>query len=280
MSKFADDYSSPYAYFIAEGRSLEAIKKEEAFKANIDAMEEAIARDYGADRYEYGSLYSDHPLPENPALALSMITATGGGLQPNLMYEKNSTYDGPKEYSYRANWHVPEGEALRDRMDSIPEYYRNVTFLMELFGKNEYGDLKVDYTLINPDKLENPETHTTYTTFGDTNDASAAKWTKYGDTYVIAVPRTIRGIFNAASEKETAKLGLTDTKIAAGYRYDWFTPPGSKPIPYSEVLKLAKKEVPADIALKEKETGDQTKPKKVMGNIRTLKQFTSTVRQI
>jgi len=85
--------------------------------------------------------------------------------------------------------------------------------------------------------------------------ALSATLIKYGDTYIIEVPRTIRGIFNAASEAATKELELdagNKIKIASGFKYEWFTPQDAEAIPYSEVVKL-----------QEQQKGDQTKPQQV-----------------
>jgi hypothetical protein len=83
--------------------------------------------------------------------------------------------------------------------------------------------------------------------------ATAATFTKYGDTYVVSVPRVIRGIFNEASAKASEKDGYTQ---AAGYRYENWTPPDSVQIPYSKTIEL-----------REQQLGDQLKPVTVMKSV-------------
>ena len=73
---------------------------------------------------------------------------------------------------------------------------------------------------------------------------------KIGDTYVVSVPRVIRGVFNAASAKASKEDHYDQ---AAGYTFEWWSPPDSTQIPYSKLVEL-----------REKEKGDQLVPRTVM----------------
>jgi len=222
------EYSTDYAYFIAGGRTLAAIESYLDDKKNSKALRAAIAQDVGAlDVIGYkgrdASLVFDHAV-ENPALTPDDVSGAG------------------QRYYYRPDETTPEGKALIARIDDIPDFdMTHSVFARRLMGVEEVAT--------NPDNLQD--------SFGNANrnyaegaTARAASFSQYGDTYVVSVPRTVRGIFNEASRKSSEEEGYTQ---AAGYVYDWATPPDSQPIPYSKVVEL-----------QEREKGDQLAPRTVM----------------
>jgi hypothetical protein len=226
MPKFGEEYSSDSAYFIAGGRTLEIIKKLEDDFNNKEALLDAIANKYGANKLTDTGVHifeADHEVTD-----------------PALKFEPDFSNDAQKDFFYTVNEETPEGRALQERLDDIPYFsHDNKIFARRLTG--------TQYVAVNPDKLQEPGTYST--DFGNRGEnAAAASYRKLGDAYVVKVPRTIRGIFNEASEKES----IRGAKRFAGYYYEWFTPPDSQPVPYSKVIEL-----------KEKQLGDQTKPRQV-----------------
>jgi hypothetical protein len=232
MTIFGAEYTDKSAYFIAAGRTLDIIKKYEDDKKNAEALGNAIGREYGAIATSLvGKYFILEQENNNPALKLQ---------------EQYTGKDGKNKYSYEPNRETPEGKALLERMDYIP----SLELGFNRFSKRLTGE---EYVETNPDQLEDPEI---FKAWGGSD--IAAYYRKYGDTYVVAVPRVMHGIFNAASEKamDENHWSNSDIRLAAGYKYEWFTPPDSQPIPYSKVIEL-----------REKELGDQTKPRQFLGQI-------------
>ena len=231
---FGQEYADHYAHFIAGGRTLEIIKQYEADCENPQPLLDKLAREYGAESLKGGRYNATFRFTEkttHPALT--------------FMQEKTEK-DGTTVYLYDINTETPEGLALYDKMEDIPS---GLEMTYALFAKRLTGQKDVP---TNPDHLRdqyiNDNGH-----YGLNHTTTSAMYRKYGDTYVVSVPRTVRGVFNAASKKESEEQGYS---CAAGYRYDWFTPPDSKPIPYSKVVEL-----------REKTLGDQLAPRRVPGSI-------------
>lgn len=234
---FGQEYADSYAHFIAGGRTLEIIKQYEADKKNPQPLLDEIAREYGALSLKGGRYNATFRFAEKTT-------------HPALEFMKEKTEkDGRVVYLYDINHDTPEGAALFDKLEDIPT---GMEATFSLFAKRLTGQEDVK---TNPDRLRD----TSYGGSGPYSEdysTTPAIYRQYGDTYVVSVPRTVRGVFNEASEKETQKEGY---KIAAGYRYEWFTPPDSTPIPYSKVVEL-----------REKTLGDQLAPRRVPGRISVM----------
>lgn len=212
---FGNEYSSDYAYFIAGGRTLATIKQYEANKANIKGLYAEIVDELGAkDTVGLGGnshFTFDEPV-SNPALKFDGKNKSG-------------------EYSYTPNPETPEGRNLRARLEDVPEFdLGQVIFARRLTGAEK--------TSTNPDKLKQGYGYKN-SHYEENSVMTSATFEKYGDTYVVSVPRTIHGIFNAASAKASIDEHYEQ---AAGYTYQWWTPPDSTPIPYSKVIELQEKE--------------------------------------
>tara|TARA_R110002124_G_scaffold141145_6_gene305557 strand:- start:509 stop:1237 length:729 start_codon:yes stop_codon:yes gene_type:complete len=228
---FGQEYSDHYAHFIAGGRTLEIIKKYEADCENPQPLLDEIAREYGALSLKGGRYNATFRFAEkttHPALT--------------FMQEKTEK-DGKTVYLYDINTDTPEGLALYDKMEDIPS---GLEMTYALFAKRLTGQKDVP---TNPDHLRDPSGRSDNGHYGLEHTTTAAMYRKYGETYVVSVPRTIRGVFNAASKKESEEKGYP---CAAGYRYEWLTPADSTPIPYSKVIEL-----------REKTLGDQLVPRRV-----------------
>lgn len=212
---FGDEYSSNYAYFIAGGSTLDAIKKYEADKADTKGMQAAIAREYGADSFdgfgETGYLVFKSAT-EHPALKLYKIYDHGG-------------------HVYSPNPETPEGKALQAKFSDVPEF----DLTQHVFSRRLTGHESVQ---TNPDNLQQGG-YGNNGHYGEKATATAASFTKYGDVYVVSIPRVIRGIFNEAS----AAASIQDHyPQAAGYTYERWTPPDSTEIPFSKVIELQEKQ--------------------------------------
>jgi len=230
---FGQEYSDHYAHFIAGGRTLEIIKQYEADCKNTQTLLNDIAHEYGAESLN-GGRYS---------ATLRFAEKTK---HPALKFTKEKTEeDGRVVYLYDINPETPEGDALLDKIDDVPTG-NELTYA--LFAKRLTGEKDVP---TNPDHLRDQYTNDS-NHYGLNHTTTSAMYHKYGDTYVVSVPRTVRGVFNAASKKESKEKGFN---CAAGYRYEWFTPPDSKPIPYSKTIEL-----------REKALGDQLAPRRVPGS--------------
>ncbi len=216
---FGDEYSSNYAYFIAGGATLAVIEKYEADRADTKGMQAAIAKEYGAKEFTgfgaSGYLVFEKPI-EHPALLLEDVYKSG-------------------DHVYRANSATPEGKALQAKFADVPEF----DLTQGVFARRLTGAEKI---ATNPDDLQQ-NGYGSGGHWSEKNTTTAATFTKYGDTYVVSVPRVIRGIFNEASAAASIQDHYTQ---AAGYTYERWTPPDSSEIPYSQV-----------IALQEKQKGDQ-----------------------
>jgi len=238
MKEFGAEYLRNYADFIADGRTLEIIKKYEDDKKNSKVLLAKVADDYGAKEV-FGTSCASFTLDHKTN-------------DPALVFDKEyGGKDGkPKIYSYNVNQKTPEGKALQARLDDIPDF----EWTFRIFAKRLTGAENVP---TNPDNLYNESGYGIDDHYKPENTLQAATYSKYGDQYVVEVPRTVHGIFNAASQKKPKK---DEPKTAIGYNYEWFTPPDSHPIPDSKVSEL-----------REKELGDQTKPRKVMEKIFSIK---------
>lgn len=232
---FGQEYADHYAHFIAEGRTLDVIKQYETDCANPQPLLDEIAREYGALSLKggrYNATFRFAEKTDHPAL--------------EFMEEKTEK-DGRVVYLYDINHDTPQGIALFDKMENIPT---GLEMSFALFAKRLTGQKEIT---TNPDNLRDPSGGNDNRHYGLEHTTTAAIYRQYGDTYVVSVPRTIRGVFNAASQKDSEENGY---HCAAGYRYEWFTPPDSKPIPYSKVIEL-----------REKTLGDQLAPRRVPGSI-------------
>ncbi|MBL8714053.1 MAG: hypothetical protein JNM12_14255 [Alphaproteobacteria bacterium] len=213
---FGDEYSSNHAYFIAGGTTLAAIKKYEADSANPQAMQAVIVQEYGAKAFtgfgETGYLVFDKPV-EHVALVLHTVHASG-------------------EHVYRPNHDTAEGRALQEKFADVPEF----DLTHHVFAKRLTG---AETVATNPDNLQPGGGYSANGYYGENARESAASFQKYGDTYVVSVPRVIRGIFNDASAAASIKDNYPQ---AAGYTYERWTPPDSTEIPYSKVIELQEKQ--------------------------------------
>lgn len=226
MPELGREYYNDYAYYIAGGKTLAAIKQYLSDVENADELTKALAREFGADdakgaSYDF-TLFASKQLPDNPA------------------YKFES---GPREHSpgwkYVVNLETPEGRALRERYEDIPQYGG---LSSRIFARRLTGSETV---LTNPDHLRQSFGYENRH-YSDKAEASAASFQKIGDTYLVSVPRVIRGIFN----EESAKASKEDHyEQAAGYAINWWTPPDSTQIPYSKVIEML-----------ENEKGDQLAP--------------------
>lgn len=232
---FGQEYADHYAHFIAGGRTLDIIKQYEADKKNPQPLKDALAKEYGAVSMS-GGKYS------------ALFTFTEETKHPALILFDTKEKDGKTSYRYEANEETAEGKALLEKLANIPDLELGYS----LFAKRLTGqeDIKT-----NPDRLREPN-YGGSGPYSEDYSTTAAIYRQYGDTYVVSVPRRIRGVFNEASEKESKEKGY---KIAAGYRYEWFTPPDSTPVPYSKVVEL-----------REKTLGDQLAPRRVPGSLAIL----------
>ena len=227
---FGDEYSSNYAYFIAGGSTLAAIEKYEADRANPKALQSAIAKEFGAKEFtgfgESAYLVFEKPV-QNPALVLEEVYKSGDSV-------------------YRPNLDTPEGKALQARFADIPEF----DLSQDIFAQRLTGAAFIE---TNPDHLQQGYDgglgH-----YRDKATATAATFTKYGDTYVVSMPRVIRGIFNEVSAKASVDEHFSQ---AAGYRYEWASPPDSTEIAYSKVVEL-----------NEKQKGDQLNKRSIAKKVR------------
>ena len=212
---FGEEYSSNYAHYIAGGSTLVAIKKYEADKENVKGMYAEIVKELGArDISGMGrnSYFTFSAPVENPALE----------------FEEKS---GKGEYVYSPNSSTPEGLALLERLQDVPDF----DLVQHIFAKRLTGAEQIS---TNPDKLRQAYGYKN-SHYDENSPATSATYSKYGDTYVVNVPRTVRGIFNAASAKASREDHYDQ---AAGYTYQWWTPPDSTAIPYSRVIELQEKE--------------------------------------
>lgn len=204
---FKNNYRDTEAHFIAAGRTLDFIKKYEYGMEHADEAYAAIAKEYGAKKLG-GSRFLpffifDQPVT-NPALELKA---------------SDKRKDGTVQYLYEVSSETPEGKALWDRIADIPKQELSFHQFARLLTGTEN-------TATNPDRLLLPGEKTP--SYESSTDS--AIYRKYGDTYVVSVPRVLRGVFNGASKDE-----------ADGYTYEWFTPPDSQQVPYSKVVELREK---------------------------------------
>lgn len=236
---FFEEYLSTHAFFIAGGRTLEVIKKyEDDVNNHMDLLKE-VAQQMGAKEYLLTVFTFDHEIDPHPALQkLKRVIPLAKG-------EKET------EYCYCINENTEEGRLLREQIEN--DTPSNVSG-PEIFAKRLFGTAKVT---TNPDNLFDykrdnlPEDH-----YRAEYQVPAASYHKYGEIYVVAVPRTVRGIFNQVSEDPNER---DYHYVTEGYRYEWATPPDCQPISYSQV-----------IALRENEAGDQNEKKEVRERIASV----------
>jgi hypothetical protein len=226
-----DEYSDNYAYFIAGGKTLAAIEKYLDDKANVRQRLDAIAREFGAQDifgYEFDAhMIFDRQPADHPALRL--VEREGSDENPSYLYQVDAA--------------TPEGRALLARIGDIPQ----TDIGQQVFARRLMGAATVE---TNPDNLRQSYGNGINNHYNEGASATAATFSKYGETYVVSVPRVVRGIFNAASKKALEEKGHSQV---AGYVYDWQTPPDCQPIPLSKVIEL-----------REREKGDQLTPRAVM----------------
>ncbi len=229
---FGAEYSDrAYAHFIAGGRTLDIIIKYEEDKKNAKETVEALRQELRATNIFFlNTFLFDHKI-DDPRFVLN---------------EKHSHLE-ESDFNYAITHATPEGRAFQARVDDIP-------FLpgdYKIFARRLTGTEEVH---TNPDHLKDHRSIGSGIGYGDCATV-AATYEKYGDIFVVSVPRVIHGIFNEVSRAQDKEYHFTgDVRMSDGYRYDWFTPPDSTPIPWSKVIEL-----------QEKELGDQTAPREVRG---------------
>lgn len=225
MADFGKEYTSNNAYFIAGGRTLALVKEYEEQKRSSFGPLDAIAADYGGI-----ALQRD----ESGIKLFAFKKLDSEGLELKEFVDAPSA--GTALYVYSPKADTPAGQAIIERVSNVPGPAN------EVFGKWLTGK---QLTETNPDGLSDHENLGRGHYYKGTELASAT-FERYGDAYVIAVPRVIRGVFNDEAKK-LSKGGRFN--ISAGYTYEWFTPPDSTPIPYSKVVEL-----------QEQQLGDQLAP--------------------
>ncbi|MDI1227448.1 MAG: hypothetical protein PSY14_07175 [bacterium] len=212
---FGEEYLTDHAYFIAGGATLAVIEKYEADRANTKGLQDAIAKEYGAKKFsglgDSGYLVFDTAV-DHPALKLDEVYKSG-------------------DHVYAANRTTPEGRALQEKFSAVPDF----DLTQSIFARRLTGAKTV---VTNPDNLHDSGGYGNHH-YREKHATTAATFQKYGDVYVVSIPRTVRGTFNAAS----AKASVEDRyQQAAGYTYEWWTPPDSRQIPYSRVVEMEEKE--------------------------------------
>jgi hypothetical protein len=223
---FGSEYSDDHVHFIAGGRTRALIEKYIWEKENADKVLEGIAK-------EYGGIAATGGAGEGASMLFAAPTDN-----PLFTGGEPDSYKGQKAYYYKVNTALPEGKALAGRINDVPKWELG----FNRFAKRLTGAETVN---ANPDDLRDfggGEGRM----YGSEYGTLSAYYRKYGDTYVVSVPRVLRGVFNEASEKLSQENRV---KMSAGYTYEWFTPPDSTQIPYSKVIEL-----------REQELGDQLKP--------------------
>ncbi|MDE1152780.1 MAG: hypothetical protein PW788_09610 [Micavibrio sp.] len=210
MATFGKEYSTDYAYFIAGGKTLDAIKQYEADAANPQQAFLKIAQSYGAEAF-FGSAYMAAFVFANETSSPAFKDGT-------------ATADG--KFEYAANSATPEGKKLLAELANVPD----MDLTHRAFARRLTG---TEYAPTNPDKLYE-DAGSSHSHYSENHSAVAASFSKYGDTYVVSVPRVVRGIFNEAAQKAPDER-YTNT---IGYTYEWLTPADSTPIPYSKVIEL------------------------------------------
>lgn len=223
---FGSEYTSEYAYFIAGGKTLETIQKYEYDKEHRKEILTEMAKELGGtslvgSRFEV-TLYANAPL-DNPILKLEA---------------ERENRDG-KFWVYKLDTNSKEGAEIFARINDLPDFDPT----HHVFGRRLTGKEEV---LTNPDNLQDSYGSGGFSHYREKNAVTTASFQKIGDTYVVSTPRVIRGVFNDESKEASLRDHYNQ---AAGYTYEWYTPPDSQPIPYSKVVEL-----------REQEKGDQLKP--------------------
>ncbi len=226
---FGDEYTSNDVHFIAGGRTLEFLKRYEWEKQNPDAALAEIAKEYGGihaigSGYEGASMLFVQPVNN-----------------PLFINQEPQSFKGKDTWYYTVNPDHPDAAALIERINAVPKYELG----FNRFAKRFTGE---ESTFTNPDNLRDPDGYSS-SPYRIGGQANSAIYRKYGDTFVVSVPRVVRGIFNEASAKLSAEERVP---MAAGHTFEWFTPPDSQQIPYSKVIEL-----------REQSLGDQLKARTV-----------------
>ncbi len=226
---FGSEYSDDHVHFIAGGRTLAIVEQYIWDKEHAKEILQDLARDMGAADV----------IPGDRAVVFIFDQPTEN---PLLNYVENRPYKGKDNFYYEARKDTPEGLALHNRVNDVPLYELG----FDLFAKRLTG---AETVLANPDHLRE-NLGGAPGRYDSEYGIDAASYSKFGDTYVVSVPRVLRGVFNEASEKLSVEKRVP---MAAGHTFEWFTPPDSQQIPYSKVIEL-----------REKVLGDQLKPAVVM----------------
>lgn len=216
------EYSTNHAYFIAGGKTLETIEKYIHDSEHYSEIVDGIAAEYGAkdvvgSRYEVSFFFENEV--NIPGLKLDRPP-------------KENKEDGPS-WVYDADADTPEGQAIMERFADLP----HLDLTQRIFAKRLTGVQEVP---TNPDNLQEGFGSDTPDHYRENAMATAATFSKYGDVYVVSVPRTIHAYYDEASKEASVKHSFN---VAAGYTYDWFTPPDSVEIPYSKVIELGEAEL-------------------------------------
>ncbi len=224
---FGKEFSDQDAHFIAGGRTLELIRKYEEDERNAKDTVENLRQELGASFLAFPYYYLfDHEIAD-----------------PRFVLDDKDKKSETR--TYVINNETPEGRAFQERVDDIP--HLSLTF--KIFARRLTGAEEIH---TNPDHLKDSASGSSHS-YGE-YATTAATYRKYGDVYVVSVPRVIHGVFNEASQALDKQYHFDGkrARMSDGYRYDWFTPPDSEPIPYSKVIEL-----------REKELGSQTEPRAV-----------------
>lgn len=210
------EYTDNDVHFIAGGRTLALIRQYEWDKANPDKVYARIAGEYGG----IGAAGS----AESAGVIFAQAVDNQLFINPSPQQ-----YKGTEAIYYSVNLELPEGRELAQRIEDVPAYELGFNrFAKRLTGAEE--------TRINPDDLRDRGPGASSSPYNrDYDEVIAASYRKYGDTYVVSVPRVVRGIFNDAAAPDPRD---GDVRRASGYTFEWFTPPDSQQIPFSKVVEL------------------------------------------
>jgi hypothetical protein len=222
---FGKEYYTQTAYFLARGRTLDVIAKYEADKENSEKILEDIGTEFGAERaLSDGTFFSDRELDE------AIFTL-----------EKKYEHQGRDKYIYQARTDTAEGRTLLERVKDVP----SLDLTQRIFARRLTGIAEVK---LNPDNIDHHGERHYYLNRTDI----AATFSRIGTEYVVQVPRVLRAVFDASAKPypENRPFGT----MCESHRFEWFTPPDSKAVPYSMVIEL-----------RERELGDQLAQRTVHG---------------